>query len=73
MCLEFVAKKQDVFGNFTDWFQQEFDFPVAYLSTERNVELCTIMFCSCNFHTAGVPLSRIFRLFQRFVTMANEH
>ena len=75
VCLRFVAKKQDVFGNFTDWFQQEFDLPVAYLGSKRNVELYR-MFCSevsFNFHASGVTLSRIFLLLQRFVTMANEH
>ena len=29
--LQYVDKKQDVFGIFTDWFRQEFDLPVASL------------------------------------------
>ena len=37
--LQSVAKKEDVFGIFTDWFRQEFDLPVASLGVKRNVEL----------------------------------
>ena len=35
--LNSVDKKQDAFGIFTNWFQQEFDLPVASLDVKRNV------------------------------------
>ena len=33
VCLQSVAEKQDVFGNFTNWFWPEFDLPVTSLGT----------------------------------------
>ena len=37
--LQSVDKKQDVFGIFTNWFQQEFDLPVSSLDVKRNEDL----------------------------------
>ena len=43
--LQSVAKKQDVFGIFTDWPRQEFDLPDA-----KNFECSTVVI----FHAVGV-------------------
>ena len=33
--LQSVAKKQDVFGIFTEWFRKDFDLPVASLGVKN--------------------------------------
>ena len=43
--LQSVAKKQDVFGIFTDWPRQEFDLPDA-----KNFKCSTVVI----FHAVGV-------------------
>ena len=40
ICLQSVAKKQDVFGIFTDWRRQEFDLP---LPDAKNFKCSTVV------------------------------
>ena len=40
ICLQSVAKKQDVFGIFTDWPRQEFDLPDVYA---KNFKCSTVV------------------------------
>ena len=46
-CLKSIAKKQDVFGIFINWFRQEFDVSFASLDTKRHVKLRTFYGYNC--------------------------
>ena len=51
---QFVAKKQDVLGIFTNRFQQQFNLLVVSVGAKTNVELRKFynnIYCNC--HTAG--------------------